>query len=185
MVCGGKVTLFFEYVGVRAHVYIFGGGHVGQALVKLLKTMNIHVTIIDNRKTVLAQNDIGDQIIYSKFVDFVSIENIRKDAYIVVTTPSHNHDYKVIDEIIEKKIEYKYMGMICSREKIKGYLKLAYEKFGEDLDLSNFYSPIGLDIGGGSPEEIAISISAEILAVSYGKDNQRNMRNRVEQKYFT
>jgi xanthine dehydrogenase accessory factor len=69
------------------------------------------------------------------------------------------------------------MGMLCSPEKLDQYLSSTYERFGQDIDLSYFYSPIGLDIGGGSPEEIAISIASEILAVSYGKENHAHMRS--------
>ena len=83
----------------------------------------------------------------------------------------------MINKVIELNISPKYMGMLCSPEKLDEYLESTYKRFGKDIDLSYFYSPIGLDLGGGSPEEIAISISAEILAVSHDKKNHSHMRS--------
>lgn len=177
MACGGKVTLFYEYIGPKETIYVFGAGHVGQALVKVLKTMDFHVTVIDERQAVIDQFQGADILVNKPFVDFIETEGIKPDSFIVVCTPSHTHDYHVINKIIERKIKPKYMGMLCSPEKLDAYLKETYERFGKDIDLSYFYSPIGLDIGGGSPEEIAISIASEILAVSHGKENHAHMRS--------
>jgi xanthine dehydrogenase accessory factor len=68
------------------------------------------------------------------------------------------------------------MGMLCSKEKLKDYLEKTYETFGKAIDLSRFYSPIGLAIGGSSPEAIAISIASEILAVHHDKSSIQHMR---------
>jgi len=76
-----------------------------------------------------------------------------------------------LDKILESKIKPKYFGMLCSKKKITDYLAKVYEKYGKDIDLSNFYSPIGLPTGGDSPEEVAISIAGEILSVFYNKAN--------------
>ncbi len=77
--------------------------------------------------------------------------------------------------------------MLCSKKKVKDYLERAFETFGNDIDLTNFYSPIGLQTGGDSPEEVAISIASEILSVFYGKEAlSSHMRDSVpeNQKYF-
>ena len=84
-------------------------------------------------------------------------------------------------------IKPKYFGMLCSKKKVQDYLSRALETYGRDIDLSNFYSPIGLQTGGDSPEEVAISIAGEILAMHYGKmDINSHMRDTVpdNQKYF-
>ncbi|MGM0495292.1 MAG: XdhC family protein [Bacillota bacterium] len=182
MACGGKVTLFYEYIGPKETIYIFGAGHVGQALVNVLKTMNYHVTVIDGRKPVIDKFTNADIKVHKPFVDFIEEEGIRKNSFVIVCTPSHEYDYHVINKLLELKIKPKYLGMLCSPDKIKAYLKSTYKKFGKDIDLSFFYSPIGLDIGGGSPEEIAISISSEILAISHGKKGHLHMRNVLDGK---
>ena len=77
--------------------------------------------------------------------------------------------------------------MLCSKKKIADYLAKSYEVHGKDIDLSNFYSPIGLQTGGDSPEEVAISIAAEILSVFYNNaDINSHMRENVPEniKYF-
>ena len=172
MACGGKATLFYEFVGPKQYIYIFGAGHCGAALAKVLKPLGFHITIIDERQVVVDQlDDSADIKVVSGFVDYIEKVGLRDNAYIVVCTPSHTNDYHVLNAILEKKYKPAYFGMLCSKKKIADYLAMAYEKFGKDIDLENFYSPIGLNIGGNSPEEIAISISAEILSVYYGKSN--------------
>ncbi|MGE4379084.1 MAG: XdhC family protein [Candidatus Izemoplasmatales bacterium] len=176
MVCGGIVTLFYEFIGPKAAIYIFGAGHVSQALTNVLKTMNFNVTVIDTRKNVIDGFLKADRLVNQGFVDFIEQDEIKDGDYIIVCTPSHKYDYHVINKVLEKKIKPAYLGMLCSPDKIKAYLKSTYETFGKDIDLSFFYSPIGLDIGGMTPEEIAISISAEILAINHSKTGHKHMR---------
>ena len=176
MECGGVITLFFEYIGPSEFVYIFGAGHCGQALSNVLKTMNFYVTVIDEREHVINQFTGGDRVVLSSFTGFIEKEGLRENSFVVVATPSHKHDYSVVNKVIESDIKLKYFGMLCSKLKLKDYLKKTYEKYGKDIDLTNFYSPIGLNIGGGSPEEIAISITAEILAIHYKKEGNLHMR---------
>lgn len=176
MACGGTATLFFEYIGADAYVYIFGAGHVGQALSKVLKTMNYFVTVIDHRQEVIDTFQGADRKYCKSFIDFIDEEGIQEGSYVVVCTPSHQYDYNVMDRVFELKLNPRYIGMLCSRQKLKDYLGRTYEKFGQDVDLTNFYSPIGIDTGGGSPAEIALSIAAEILAIRHGKANHNHMR---------
>ena len=170
MACGGRATLFYEFVGPKQHVFIFGAGHCGAALARVLKPLGFYTTIIDEREVVINQlDDSADKKVISGFVDYINKYGLKDNSYIVVCTPSHTNDYHVLNAILEKKIKPAYFGMLCSKKKIADYLERAYETFGKDIDLINFYSPIGLNIGGNSPEEIAISISAEMLSVYYGK----------------
>ncbi|XMB72123.1 XdhC/CoxI family protein [Mycoplasmatota bacterium WC30] len=176
MACGGKVTLFYEYIGPKETIYIFGAGHVGQALANILKTMAFHVTVIDEREAVINNFQNADILVNKPFVSYIVEEGLKPNSFIIVCTPSHKYDYHVINKVIELDLKPKYMGMLCSPEKLDDYLKSTYKKFGKDIDLSYFYSPIGLDLGGGSPEEIAISITSEILAISHNKKNHSHMR---------
>ncbi len=177
MACGGKVTLFYEYIGPKETIYVFGAGHVGQALVNVLKTMAFHVTVIDEREAVINNFQNADILVHKPFVEYITEVGLKPSSFIIVCTPSHKYDYHVINKVIELDLKPKYMGMLCSPDKLNDYLKSTYEKFGKDIDLSYFYSPIGLDLGGGSPEEIAISIASEILAISHNKKNHSHMRS--------
>lgn len=182
MACGGKATLFYEFVGPKQYVYIFGAGHCGAALARVLKPLGFHVTIIDERQEVIdALDDSADVKICLGFVAYIEKYGLPDHRYVVVCTPSHTNDYHVLNAILEKKIKPAYFGMLCSKKKIGEYMNKAYEKFGHDLELDKFYSPIGLDIGGDSPEEIAISISGEMLAVFYQREKiNSHLRNNLE-----
>lgn len=188
MACGGKATLFYEFVGPKQYVYIFGAGHCGAALARVLKPLGFHITIIDDRQMVIdALDDSADVKVCQGFVDYIDEFGLKDNRYVVVCTPSHTNDYHVLNAILEKKIKPAYFGMLCSRKKIGEYMNKAYEKFGHDLELEKFFSPIGLDIGGDSPEEIAISIAGEMLSIYYQKqDINSHLRNMLEgdQRYW-
>lgn len=179
MVCGGVVTLYYEYIGAKEYVYLFGAGHVAAALAKVLKTMPFHITVIDERKAVIDQFKDADVMVNQPFTSYIDMHGIASDSFVVVCTPSHKDDYHVINKIIENKYQPKYVGMLCSPEKLKDYLTITYAQFGQDINLDYFYSPIGLDLGGNSPEEIAISITSEILAISNHKQGHKHMRGSV------
>ena len=188
MACGGKVTLFYEFVGPKQYVYIFGAGHCGAALAKLLKPLGFYTVIIDERDYVIEQlDDSADEKVVDDFAGYIQKHPIPDGRYIVVSTPSHTHDFDVLNKIFELGIKPKYFGMLCSKKKIADYLEQLYKIHGKDIDLDNFYSPIGLQTGGDSPEEVAISIAGEILSVFYGKENiNSHMRDNVPDniKYF-
>ena len=188
MACGGHVTLFYEFVGPKQYVYIFGAGHCGTALAKILRPLNFFITIIDERKSVIdALDDSANIKVNEGFVEYIDKHGLPDNRYIIVCTPSHTNDYNVLNKVLELGIKPKYFGMLCSKKKVKDYLARAFETFGDNIDLTNFYSPIGLQTGGDSPEEVAISIAGEILAVFYGKEDiNSHMRDTVpeNQKYF-
>lgn len=182
MACGGRVTLFYEFIGPKQYVYIFGAGHCGAALARVLKPLGFYTTIIDERDYVInSLDDSADVKVNEGFVEYIEKHGLPDNRYIVVCTPSHTNDYNVLNKILELKIKPKYFGMLCSKKKIGDYLAKAREQFGEDIDLTNFYSPIGLQTGGDSPEEVAISIAGEILSVFYGKESiNSHMRDLVK-----
>lgn len=180
MVCGGTVTLFYEFIGVKNYIYIFGAGHVGQAVANVLKPLDFHLSIIDEREKVINAFQGGDIVINKQFVDYIEDEGVKEGSFVIVCTPSHKNDYHVINKIIELNLKPKYIGMLCSVDKIKQYLSQTYEKFGKNINLSTFYSPIGLNLGGGSPEEIAISIVSEILAIHHQKKGHKHMREDID-----
>ncbi len=179
MACGGRVTLFYEFVGPKQYVYIFGAGHCGAALARVLKPLGFYITIIDERDYVInALDDAADVKVNEGFVEYIEKHGLPDNRYIVVCTPSHQNDFHVLNKILELKVKPKYFGMLCSKKKIGDYLAKAYEIYGKDIDLTNFYSPIGLQTGGDSPEEVAISIAGEILSVFYNKaDINSHMRD--------
>lgn len=180
MACGGIVTLFYEYIGPMETIIVFGAGHVAQALINVLDTMNFHLVVVDPRKEVIESFEHADAKHHMGFVEYIDRHGIAEGDYVVVSTPSHTHDYHVVNKILDDRLRPAYLGMLCSEQKLRDYLDKTYENFGKDINLDFFYSPIGLDTGGISPEEIAVSISAEILMLHHGKKEPRHMRETID-----
>ncbi len=173
--CGGEVTLFFEVYQKYRTIHLFGAGHVAQALTKAAIELNYFINIYDNREDIL--NEIADSTACRKIKTDLSglpeAENdiilIGKDDFIVIATHNHLNDFDVLEYLYKNYRGLKYIGMIGSKRKVAEGLAYIKKKFGEEIDLSNLYAPVGLDIGGETHSEIALSIIAEIQAVRYGK----------------
>lgn len=168
MICGGNATLFFEYFAPKNHVYIFGAGHIGKALVYHLKNLDYFVTVVDDRKDVLGKLDGTDKKILGKFKDVLSNQEVSPNSYFIIATYNHNYDSLVLNKIYKSNWKPKYVGMVSSRSK-KEIIFDQLKSEVENPDLSYCYLPVGLNVGGALPSEIAISIISEIQAIRYGK----------------
>lgn len=182
MTCGGHATLFYEFVGPRAHVYIFGGGHCGHAIANVLKPLGFYITVIDRRQEILDSINTADQKVNDDFLKFIDKNGLKENSIVIVSTPTHEEDYRVLDEIIKRKFKLMYFGMLCSRKKISEYLDKLYQT-EKNPDLANFYSPIGLKFGENSPEDIAISVAAEILEVVSGVKKSQHLRESLDEAH--
>ncbi len=168
MLCGGTATLFFEYFAPRKNVYIFGAGHVGQALVYHLRKLNYHITVIDDREDVLSQLQGANEKIHSSFVTAMDDRNVVKNSFFIITTYQHAYDGVVLNKIYSSHWRPKYIGMVSSRKK-KKTLTDKLKKIVPDANMDICFIPIGLNIGGASVHEIAISIISEMQTIAYKK----------------
>ena len=168
MICGGTATLFFEYYAPQKHVYNFGAGHIGKALIYHLSQLNYHITIIDDRKEVIDQIERADEKIHAEFVSALDNKKVFKDSFFVIATYQHKYDGVVLNKIYSSDWQPKYVGIVSSRKK-KVALFEDLQKVAPNADLLKSFLPVGLDIGGTLPHEIAISIIGEMQAVSNGK----------------
>jgi xanthine dehydrogenase accessory factor len=145
-------------------VYIFGAGHVARQLARLTKMMDFYTVVLDDREEFANRRRFTD----SDEIDVLSsfetgFENRIFDAhsYIVIVTRGHSHDKTVLAQAL--KTDAGYIGMIGSRKKRNFiYKKLLDENFSQE-DIDRVHSPIGLKIGAETPEEIAVSIMAELI----------------------
>jgi xanthine dehydrogenase accessory factor len=158
-----------ESIGLPLISYIAGGGHVGLAVSRVMKTLGFYVVVFDHREDVftIKQNEFADEIIIAKYEDIGKriIESER--SYIIIVTPMHAGDKDTLKSVIHKNV--KYIGMMGSKRKIKSIFDVLLQEGIDGKLLKKVHTPIGIEIEAESPEEIAISIAAEIIKVK----NQR------------
>lgn len=151
-------------------VYVFGGGHVAQKLVPELRRVFFDCTVIDDREE-FANAEIfpsANRILVSHFEDAFQNTHIKSQDYIVIMTRGHLCDYEVLTRAL--KTPAKYIGMIGSRSKISVTLtRLIAEDGFTYNDIKRIYAPIGLPIGGETPEEIAVGVAAQMIGIRSGR----------------
>jgi len=171
MHCGGQATLFFESLIHQKRVYIFGAGHIGKALFELLGKLNLNVTIVDDREEMIESLESNGEKVHADFDRFMNETTFTKEPFFILATYQHQHDSMILNKIVKSNIQTPYIGIVASIKTRKELIDSLVKEVGETPDLSNLYSPVGIDIGGtDNPWEIALSIAAEIQAVRYGKE---------------
>jgi len=166
---GGSVGLFVEPILSDPVLYIFGGGHVSAQIIPLASKVGFKVEVIDDRPEFADPKKFPDAAKVHQFAFEGVLAKIPVDesSYLVIVTRGHIHDKTVLEQCLRTKA--KYIGMIGSRrKKAMIYEKLLEEGFTKS-DLDRVHAPIGLDIGAETPEEIAVSIVAELIQVRAGR----------------
>ncbi len=166
---GGSVELFVEPILADPILYIFGGGHVSAQIIPLATRVGFKVEVIDDRPEFAdpAKFPDADKVHQVPFEGVLGKIPVDESSYLVIVTRGHIHDKTVLEQCLRAKA--RYIGMIGSRrKKAMIYEKLLEEGFTKS-DLDRVHAPIGLDIGAETPEEIAVSIVAELIAVRAGK----------------
>ncbi len=170
MSCRGKITLFYETEKASSTLYVFGGGHVGRALIEIAQNLRFSIVLIDNRNDILqTSRDKNINCVFSEYKAFAESFSPDEDSYYVILTYGHTFDYDILETLYRRKLVTKYAGVIASRSKAAEMIKSLKKDIGADVDLSLLHTPIGIKTGGDSAFEIALSIAAELQAVKYGK----------------
>lgn len=175
MICGGLVTLYFEYIPINPRIYILGAGHVGKCLADILVNSDYKTVVIDDREEIAEAINNSHEIVVGDYAEKISDLDIPEGSYIVITGYTHEIDYKILKAVYEKECNPKYIGMLASKNKASIMISKLKEELNKEIDLSMLHAPIGLGIGGDTPEEIAISIISEIQAVRYNKEGNKHM----------
>lgn len=164
---GNKI--YCEKIGSQPHLIICGGGHVSNAILQIGKMIGFTITVIEDRLS-FANEAIktgADEVICDNFLYALSKIKSDTNTYFVVVTRGHKWDADCLREILKK--EYAYVGMMGSKRRVT-ILKQLLEQEGYDSEkLAELHSPIGISIGAESPQEIAVSIWAEIIGERSGK----------------
>lgn len=164
--CGGRVTVLMEYVGLSAEILVFGAGHVGQALVQVLDGGDFDLTLVDSREEWIGAEAIpkSAQRIKEDGVQYLKNHpTSQENTYVIVITHSHETDFQIICEALKKPS--RFIGLIGSETKWSRFSK-QLKNFGfTPTDLARVHCPVGINIGGKSPKEVAISIAAQVTQI--------------------
>jgi xanthine dehydrogenase accessory factor len=179
MMCGGSVTLFYEYIGFGEKLYIFGAGHIGKALANHLKNLNYYITVMDSRAGLVEEIPDVQQRLTQNYEKALEGVKVAAHGFFLIASHSHALDYVILKRIYESQWNPRYVGLIASKRKAPAMVERLKEELGPDIDRDILYTPVGLEIGGQNPDEIAISIIAELQAVRYGKKGNKHMRDKI------
>lgn len=151
----------------REHrLIVFGAGYVGYHLCHFASKVGFNTIVVDDRPYFANKEKFGDdiQVICNTFENAFEILDIHEEDYVVIVTRGHKHDKFCLEKILSLD-ELNYIGMIGSKRRVKIMKEELIEEGYSKEKIENIYSPIGLNIGAVTPEEIAISILAEIISV--------------------
>jgi xanthine dehydrogenase accessory factor len=164
LVCGGTLDIFVEPVLPPAALYIFGAGHVAVSLYKVAKGAGFDVTVVDDRAAYANRERFPEakEIIAEDFDRAMARLAPNESAYLVIVTRGHRDDMRVLRWAVQTSA--RYIGMIGSKRKtITIFQELTKEGLAANL-FERVHAPVGLDIGAITPEEIAVAITAELIA---------------------
>jgi xanthine dehydrogenase accessory factor len=164
LICGGTLEVFVEPILPQPVVYLFGGGHVSMAVAKAAHAAGFGIAVVDDRESFANKERFPmAQDVHTSYED--AFEKIHPNAatYLVIVTRGHKEDMRVLSWAV--RTEARYIGMIGSKRKVLSVYKALEEDGYSPDEFERVYAPMGLEIGALSPEEIAISIVAELIAV--------------------
>lgn len=169
MVCGGNVELFIDTYNSKDKLIIVGAGHIAINLYNFALRLGYSITVIDERLEMANKERFpqAEEIIADNVTIALNRCSIDSRTNIVICTHNHENDQEALEAVVNSPA--RYIGNIGSTQKIQHSFNDLLKKGIDESILSKVYAPIGLDIGGERPEEIALAIMAEIQAVKYGR----------------
>jgi xanthine dehydrogenase accessory factor len=165
LVCGGTLEIFIEAVLPVAQLFLFGAGHVAHSIYRAARLAGFDVTVIDDRETYANREKFPEakDTIAADYEQAVRSLATADSSFIVIVTRGHKDDMRILRWAVDAP--HQYLGMIGSERK---FISIQKELAAEGIDsekLEHIYSPVGLDIGAITPEEIGIAVVAEMIAV--------------------
>src|SRR3954470_16214735 len=165
LVCGGTLDIFIEPVLPPALLYIFGAGHVALSLYRTAKTAGFDVNVVDDRESYANRERFPDakEVIAEDFDHAMARITPNETSYVVIVTRGHHDDMRVLRWAVQTQA--RYIGMIGSKRKTIAIFRELVKEGIPEQRFERVHAPVGLDIGAITPEEIAIAITAELIAV--------------------
>jgi xanthine dehydrogenase accessory factor len=167
MGCGGEMTLFLESIRGLRRLVIFGGGHIGLALYTLSPLLGMAPVIVDERPDYChTERFPGAECLSTLPEEALSRLDLDRRDHVVIVTHRHLRDLECLRLVINRPVGY--VGMIGSRSKVAKTLNQLREEGVDEATIARVRAPIGLNLGGRTPGEIAVAIAAEIIACLHG-----------------
>jgi xanthine dehydrogenase accessory factor len=163
------MDVFIEPVEASPDVYIFGAGHVGYFVAKMAHEVGFRVHVVDDREKFANQERFGDgiDVVVDHIPTWLQTHKLPPTAYAVIVTRGPTHDLDALRAVAGQSM--RYVGLIGSKAKVRRIFDALQEEGVAPAALQPVHAPIGLDIGAITPQEIAVSIVAELIAVKHGK----------------
>jgi xanthine dehydrogenase accessory factor len=174
LICGGQMDVYIEPIEPSPELYIIGAGHVGFCLARLAHEVGFAVHVIDDREKFANRERFphAHEVVVDDIPGWLGRATLPPHAYAVIVTRGHTNDLEALRALAPR--ELRYLGLIGSRAKVARI----YDALTADAvpagQLARVHAPIGLDIGAVTPQEIAVSILAELIAVKHGRFGTRD-----------
>jgi xanthine dehydrogenase accessory factor len=176
LICGGQMDVYIEPIEPSPELYVIGAGHVGFHLARVAHEVGFRVHVVDDREKFANAERFptATEILVEDIPAWIARTNLPPYAYAVIVTRGHTNDLEALRALAPR--ELRYLGLIGSRAKVaRIYAELEADHLPADV-LRRVHAPIGLDIGAVTPQEIAVSIVAELIAVKHGKEHPTSMK---------
>src|ERR1700704_386394 len=169
LICGGQMDVYIEPIEPSPELYVIGAGHVGFHLARVAQEVGFRVHVVDDREKFANAERFptATEILVEDIPAGIARTSLPPYAYVVIVTRGHTNDLEALRGLAPR--ELRYLGLIGSRAKVaRIYDALTTDRMPAEY-LERVHAPIGLDIGAVTPQEIAVSILAELIAVKHGK----------------
>lgn len=169
LICGGQMEVYIEPVEAAPQLYLVGAGHVAYHLARAASTVGFHVHVLDDREKFASAERFPDavEIAVDAIPDWLEKTTFPPNAYVVILTRGHRYDLEALRALVPR--ELRYLGLIGSRAKVARLYEALRDEGLSAEQMQVVHAPVGLAIGAVTPQEIAVSILAELIAVKYGK----------------
>jgi xanthine dehydrogenase accessory factor len=177
LVCGGTLEIYLEPILPVQTVYLFGAGHVSVNVYRAARMAGFEVVVVDDRESYASRERYPEaKDVYADDFERVLPQLApNHSSYLVIVTRGHRDDMRVLRWAVETPA--KYIGMIGSQRKVIAIYKQLQREGTAPQKLARVYAPVGLEIGAITPEEIAISVVAELIAVRRGAESVQHKRS--------
>ncbi len=171
LICGGQLEVFVEPVLPQPRVYIFGAGHISKSLSKVASLAGFATVIVDDRESFASRERFpeADQVHAGEYEQVFGTLDVNESSYLIIVTRGHRDDMRVLRWAVTTPA--RHIAMIGSKRKVLGVVR-ELEKDGVAPEaFDRLFAPMGLEIGAITPEEIAVAVVAEMIAVRRNADS--------------